>query len=106
VYGYVDVQGERLQFNSDPATLLGIYILGYFLTFITFGIYAPWWLNNIYEWEWNGTSISGRAFRFNKNPAGLFGTWIVNAILTSITFGIYAPWMICNILKWEMKHVG
>jgi uncharacterized membrane protein YjgN (DUF898 family) len=106
VYSNVDLQGERLQFNADPAQLLGIYILGMIITICTLGIYAPWWVNNIYEWDWNGTSVSGRPFRFNKDPGGLFGNWIVVMLLTMCTFGIYSPWGICSMVRWETEHVS
>lgn len=106
-YSQVEVQGgERLEFNGDPASLLGTYIIGMILVSITFGIYFPWFANNMYEWRWNATSISGRPFRFMKDPGGLFGQWIINAILTMCTGGIYAPWAMCAMWDWETRHVS
>ena len=100
------MQGERLEFNGDPASLLGTYLIGMILVSVTAGIYFPWFMNNMYEWRWNATSISGRPFRFMKDPGGLFGQWIINAVLTMCTGGIYAPWAWCAMWDWEMRHVG
>jgi uncharacterized membrane protein YjgN (DUF898 family) len=102
----VNGQPNRLTFHGDPASLLGTYILGSILTSVTCGIYAPWFINDIFAFMWENSKIDGRPFQFRKDPGGFFGTYLLAVILSSITCGIYYPWGMCNILKWEAERVA
>lgn len=107
-YEHTTVNGQpgRLTFHGDGAALLGTYILGMILTCITFGIYGPWFANNIFAFMWENTRIDGRPFRFNKDPGGFFGTYLVVIVLSYCTLGLYTPWGICKMLKWEAERVS
>lgn len=102
----VNGQPNRLTFHGDPASLLGTYILGSILTSVTCGIYAPWFINDIFAFMWENTKLDGRNYQFRKDPGGFFGTYLLAVILSSITCGIYYPWGFCNILKWEAERVA
>jgi uncharacterized membrane protein YjgN (DUF898 family) len=101
----VNGQPNRLTFDGDPSALLGTYLVGSILMMCTFGIYGPWFANNLFAFQWENTKLDGRPFRFQKDPGGFFGTYLLAMILSNVTCGIYLPWGICNILKWETERV-
>ncbi len=104
----IEVGGQRgrLTFHGDGGTLFGKYLLGMLLIYCTFGIYGPWFANDIFAFLWDNTKLDGRNFQFRKDPGGFFGTYLLNMILIYCTFGIYSPWAMCNIIKWEHEHIS
>jgi hypothetical protein len=102
----VNGQKGRLTFTGEGGTLLGTYILGVILTYLTIGIYGPWFANNIFAFMWDNTQLDQRPFRFNKDPGGFFVTYLVVIVLTYCTAGIYTPWGVCKMLKWEAERVS
>ena len=99
-------QMGRLKYEGTGGQLFGKFLLGMFLTVITFGIYSYWFANNLYAFKWDNTKIDGRAFTFRKDVGGYFVLSLINGILTQFTFGIYTPWAIARLAKWEAEHVG
>jgi len=108
VHSKVLVNGQpgRLSFHGDPASLLGKYILGMFLTYITCFIYGAWFANEIFAFMWENTQIDGRRFIFRRDEGGFLGTYIMTIVLSAVTCNLYYPYGICAILKWEAERVS
>ncbi|MDR2693259.1 MAG: DUF898 domain-containing protein [Chitinispirillales bacterium] len=53
------VGGRRLQFNGSGGSLFGHYILWWFLTIITLGIYSFWLYVAMKKWMAKNTSFAG-----------------------------------------------
>jgi hypothetical protein len=99
-------QMGRLKYEGTGGQLLGKFLLGGFLTLITFGIYSYWFVNDLYAFKWDNTKLDGRPFKFNKDIMGYFVLSLINGILTQFTFGIYFPWAQVKTIKWESERVS
>jgi len=91
-------------FDGGLLQLIGWVLLGFIITFCTFGICYPWALCMIYNWETKHTVINGKRLCFNGSAIGLFGLWIKWLLLIIITFGIYSFWVSISLKKWITKH--
>jgi uncharacterized membrane protein YjgN (DUF898 family) len=98
-------RAHRLTFAGNPASLAGTYLVGSFLTFVTLGLYGPWFMNDCFVFLWGNTKLDGRPFQFRKDPKGMIGTYLATGTLSLLSFGLHVPWGICKILKWEARHV-
>ncbi|MCA9653237.1 MAG: DUF898 family protein [Myxococcales bacterium] len=98
-------RGElRLQFEGTGGELFVTFLVGYLLTAITIGIYAPWFVAKLIKFFTNNTTAiaqDGTRFRLQFEGTGgeLFVTFLVGYLLTAITFGIYASWFVCKLNK-------
>ncbi len=91
-------------FDGGLLQLIGYRILGFLVTFLTFGICAPWAICLVYNWETKHTVINGQRLYFDGTAVGLFGNWIKWLLLTIVTFGIYSFWLSIALKKWKTKH--
>lgn len=99
----------KLRFDATGGDLLVTFLVGGFLTAITFYIYLPWFMCKVYKLIFtktviieNGQPVGG--MDFVGEGGKLFGTLIIGAILTSITFYIYYPWFLVNLNKFYAQH--
>lgn len=86
-------------FDGGLLQLIGYRILGFLVTFLTFGICAPWAICLVYNWETKHTVINGQRLYFNGTAVGLFGNWIKWLLLTIVTLGIYSFWLSIALKK-------
>jgi uncharacterized membrane protein YjgN (DUF898 family) len=99
----------RGDFSGTGGELLGQLLVGYLLTLITFGFYAPWFMckftNFIAQRVTFGPTAKGTVqFRFEGQGGQLFVTFLVGYLLTMITIGIYMPWFICKLTKFYLDN--
>lgn len=105
-------RGElRLEFSGTGGELFVTYLLGGFLTMITLGIYAPWFICKLLKFFSNNTVATapdGTRYRpsFEATGGELFVQLLVGQLLTMITFGIYAPWFICKLNKLILSRMS
>ncbi|MDO5089442.1 MAG: DUF898 family protein [Leptotrichiaceae bacterium] len=93
-------------FDGGLLNFIGIHILGYLITAVTFGICFPWALCLVYGWKINHTVINGRRLKFNGSAVGLFGNWIKWFLLCIVTFGIYTFWLHIKLEQWRVKNTS
>lgn len=94
----------RLNFEGTGGDLFVTYLVGTLLTYVTIGIYTPWFMCKLYKWLFSHTTILE-----NEQPVGsldfegtggeLFVTYLVGMLLTMITAGIYMYWFQVKIMK-------
>ncbi len=97
-----------LDFIGEGGSLLGNFILGMILTFVTIGIYGCWfnvrmtkfWAENTRA-NVNGMTYSGD---FTGTGGQLFGIFIVGYLLTLCTLGIYAFWFMTNMIRFSLEN--
>ena len=95
---------SQSRFTGGLLGLVGINILQWLLTLVTFGIGTPWALCLKEKWMAEHTVIDGRRLRFDGTGSQLFGKFIVWALLTVVTLGIYGFWMDIKMKQWVVKH--
>jgi len=98
-------RGElRLEFTGRGGELFVTFLVGYLLTLITVGIYAPWFICKLIKFFTNNTTATaqdGTRYRLHFEGTGgeLFVTFLVGGLLSAITLYIYLPWFICKLRK-------
>ena len=99
--------GKKVEFDfsGTGGNFLVKYLIGYLLTLVTFGLYAPFFLVSLIQFFVENTS--GRthdrktvSLRFNGTGGQLFVNMLVGYVLTIITLGIYFPWFYCSLINW------
>lgn len=99
----------ELRFGMTGLDLLKASIVGYILTIVTFGIYAPWFICNIRKLMTERTTMLANGqqvgtFEFHGSGGNLFKTFIIGYLLTVVTFGIYGAWFQVKLKKFFMEH--
>jgi uncharacterized membrane protein YjgN (DUF898 family) len=99
----------QFSFQGDGGGLFGTIIVGYLLTAVTFGIYAPWFICKLAAYMCDhatATAPDGTQYRlrFKGEGATLFGTMIVGALLCMVTAYIYMPWFMCKMRKFYAQN--
>ena len=84
------------RFEGSLLGLIGVNILAWVISVLTFGIATPWQINN--------TVIEGRRLKFIGTGSSLFMNYIKWWILTIITFGIYGFWLYIKMLQWKTEN--
>ena len=101
-----DGQAVEISFTGTGIDLFANLFLGYVLTFITFGIYSPWFFCRMHRWFYKNTLIYvGNAgpirLRFVGTGGALFVTLILGYILTILTLGIYSFWLHVQLMQFK-----
>lgn len=91
-------------FDGGLFELIGIAVIGWFVTVFTFGICFPWALCMLYRWKIDHTVIEGRRLRFTGSAVSLFGQWIKWFLLCIVTLGIYGFWLGIALEKWKVQN--
>jgi uncharacterized membrane protein YjgN (DUF898 family) len=99
----------ELRFGMTGLELLKAAFVGYLLTMVTFGIYAPWFICKVRKLMNERTIILANGqqvgtFEFHGTGGNLFKTFIVGYLLTMVTFGIYGAWFQVKLKKFFMEH--
>lgn len=91
-------------FDGGAGSYLGVSILAFLVTFLTFGICLPWAICMRQRWRSNHTLIYGNRMSFTGTAASLFGNWIKWFLLCIITLGIYGFWVVPRLTQWVVEH--
>lgn len=99
----------ELRFGMTGLDLLKASIVGYILTLVTFGIYAPWFICSVRKLMSERTTMLANGqqvgtFEFHGSGGNLFKTFIIGYLLTMVTFGFYAAWFQVKLKKFFMEH--
>jgi uncharacterized membrane protein YjgN (DUF898 family) len=100
----------KLEFNGSGGRLFVIYVVGYWLSLLTIGIYAAWLLNDaIRFFSENSTASDEQGGRWQLRYQGtgreLLGVLVVGALLTLVTLGVYTPWFLCKLQKHVLSRM-
>jgi uncharacterized membrane protein YjgN (DUF898 family) len=99
----------RVSFDGTGGSLFVTYLVGFLLTYITLGIYAPWFLCKMFKWVFSNTRLLENeqpvgSFDFEGTGGEFFVTYLVGFLLTMITLGIYAPWFQVKLTKFVAEN--
>ena len=97
----------RLEFVGTGGGLIGTYLLGMILTFVSFGIYMPWFVVNLNQFflRNTGVHVGGKAYRGDYTGTGLgLLVLMLHAFLIPLTFGIYLFWYVIKARRYNMEN--
>lgn len=102
------INGRQLEFTGRAVNLYGKFLLWYFLSVITLGIYYVVKMRlNLIEWQTANTHIKGNeaaVSEFDGKWYQLLGVTLVHNFVVALTlsFGMY--WAHCYVERWYAKH--
>jgi uncharacterized membrane protein YjgN (DUF898 family) len=96
----------HLEFRGTWADLLGAVLVVVVLSFVTFGLYAPWGYVHIRRVVIANTYHQNRPLQFDGSGLGAFGQFLIIALLSTVTLGLYAilGFAQVSMLQWEASH--
>jgi len=97
-------ENNESYYDGGLLQLVGLTILGFFVSLLTLGICLPWAYCMIYRMEASHTVIQGRRLVFNGTAVSLFKHWIIWFLLSIITLGIYGLWLGIKLKQWRIKN--
>jgi uncharacterized membrane protein YjgN (DUF898 family) len=88
------LEGKPLAFRGSIGRFVGLNLLGAFLSLITLGIYAPWYIARIYRYLAQETSFEGRPWAFAGKGGRLFVILLLSLVLPitviAVLVGVFA----------------
>jgi uncharacterized membrane protein YjgN (DUF898 family) len=87
--------------GTEFAKTLG---LGYLLTIVTFGFYAPIWFNRIHRVMVNASGIGTKSFDYRGEDKVAFRMGVKGFFLSIITLGIYSFWYQAELARFQIGN--
>lgn len=85
-------RGIRFSFRGQTGAFVKMFVSGALLTVITFGLYYPFFYNNMWRFLISNTYYGTVRFEFDGSGADLFGSFLLAVVLTPLTLGLYWFW--------------
>lgn len=97
-------------YTGQGGELFKTFLLGYFLTMITLGIYGFWFQVKLIAFFQRGTEITvdGVTYAGNYDATGgeSFKLNFVGYLLTTLTFGVYMFWYLADLIRFQLAHTS
>ena len=99
-------RGIRFSFRGRVWELIKIFILGSFLTGVTFGLYYPFFLVSRQAFMVSHSYFGSERFAFSGRGRELFGSFVVAILLTLPTLGLCWVWYVALKRRffWDHTH--
>ncbi|MGM0574595.1 MAG: DUF898 family protein [Myxococcota bacterium] len=102
-------EGVRPRFSGTGGEIFKALIVGFLLTAITLGIYAPWFYVSLTRYMAQRTTVGPTArgqVRLNFTGSGgqLFVKGFIGYLLTMLTLGIYGFWFAVDLGRFFVEH--
>lgn len=99
-------RGVHMSYIGNVKTLYKVFIVGFLLTIVTFGIYAPWFAVNLRKEIVKNVRLGDLELSFSGTGLKLLGIFVVGYLLTIVTFGIYIFQFQANILNYHFNNLN
>lgn len=98
-------RGIRFGYRGDRNKLYGIFIKGFLLTIVTFGIYGSWFVIELRNYVISHIKIGNGKFQYTGNGTDFFVLNLVGYLLTIVTLGIYGFWWQKNLFEYYINNM-
>jgi len=107
-------QGGQTAFSFSYAgtggQLFVVVLVGALLTFITLGIYYPWFVTRFMKFNAGALRIQSAAgersqLAFSGTGGKLFVELLLGILLVPLTLTIYLSWFIVRVTRWQVDHL-
>lgn len=78
---------------------------GLFLSFITLGIYYPWFNNNLLKIRWKHSSYGNLKFDYRGEGKAMFVLYLKLVVFCALTFGLYVFWGLAKISRYKASNL-
>lgn len=96
---------SRLYMTQDIRGFAAIFYRGAVFTFFTFGLYLPWFYNNLMAALTERTRWSGKKFQYRGQAEDLVIDFIAMLFLTPITGGAYLVFFFLRMKKYYLENL-
>lgn len=97
-------RGVRFSMEPGAGPFARTFIVGYLLTVLTFGLYAPVWLNRLRKVSIERSRFGNQSFRYDGSDAEAWKISIKGMLLTVLTLGVYYFWYAAELSRYETEH--
>jgi uncharacterized membrane protein YjgN (DUF898 family) len=97
-------RGIRFSLRASTRRFMGIWIRGWLLTSITFGLYYPSWVTNQHRFLTSHTWFGSERFTFDGRGRDLIGAWVVATTLAFPTLGLSLFWFSAKRQRYYAEH--
>jgi len=99
-------RGIRFSFRGQTAAFVRLFVSGALLSVVTFGVYYPFFYNNMWRFLMNNTYYGTARFEYDGTGADLFGRFLLAMVLTPLTLGIYWFWFAAHRQRYMWAHTS
>jgi uncharacterized membrane protein YjgN (DUF898 family) len=99
-------RGIRFSFRGRAKNFIVIFIKGYVLTALTFGLYYPFYLTQRQAFMVSKSYFGNYHFDFDANGWELFRGYVLSLLLTLPTLGICWIWYLARKRRFFWDHTG
>lgn len=97
-------RGIRLGLVGSAKPYARTFIISYFLSFLTLGIYIPFMIHRLRVIMTGNSRLGNAPFYYDANPSEFWWLCMKGFILTILTLGIYYPWFQVRLQKYRLAH--
>jgi uncharacterized membrane protein YjgN (DUF898 family) len=99
-------RGIRFGLGGDAGDFTRKFLVGGVLTFVTLGLYGPYWHNDLRRILINNAHFGGERFRYDGQGNEVFWISLRGVLLSLLTLGIYAFWMQAELYRYYLQHTS
>lgn len=97
-------RGIHFGYRGNLREFMKLFLVEFFLTVVTFGIYSSWMHVKVSKYIRSHTRFGNVEFRFDGDGTDLFLIKLKGFFLTLITLGIYSFWYYKNLISFEINN--
>lgn len=92
--------------EASTKSFLALYLKGVGLSFLTLGIYYPYFKNQMRRFLTNKSRFGSAYFSYDGPDNEYFWMCIKGFFLSVITLGFYTPWFMSQLISFRLKHTS
>jgi uncharacterized membrane protein YjgN (DUF898 family) len=104
-FGRTSWRSIRWGYTGKNRELLPLFVKGFLLTMVTFGIYGSWFNARYYRYVYSKLHFGSVRFRFKGEGKELFFIGLKGLLLSIVTLGIYLFWYLRNVYRWLYENM-
>lgn len=98
-------RGIRFGMQPGAGPYFRTFVVGFLLTIVTLGLYAPVWLNNCRRVLIERMRYGNEAFAFSGSNSDAFWITVKGVLLSIVTFGIYSFWFSAEMQRFTVNNI-
>ncbi len=98
-------RGIHFGYRGELSEMVSTYMVGFFLTIITFGIYGPWFIVRIRKEMIENVRFGSAHLRYTGDGADLLLIHVKGYFLSIITLGIYLFWYVKDLIRFYTDNI-
>ncbi len=96
----------RFSFRGHARDFIGIYVKGWLLTILTFGLYYPFWQNRRQTFMATQAYFGNQKFEFDGQGRDLFWSYLLHLLLTLPTLGLCWMWYWAKVQRYYASRTA